>query len=235
VKAALRKLVRALPEPFRATAEAAAAAVVLDPTTWDRSHVPPPEHLEVLQYAVVDGVQVRIAYAGRDGPVTERTVHPLGLVAKASVWYLVAETEAGLRTFRVGRIRSVAMTDRPVARPEGFDLAETWRSIVDTLDERREWLRAEGLARPEAVPWLRGAFGKRIVMGEPASDGRVHVEMRSWSAQTLASELASFAELIEVLGPREVRQELARIGGELARLYAGDLGEKSALNAPART
>src|SRR5687768_3395422 len=33
-KAALRKLVRALPETFRAEAEAAAAAVVLDPTTW---------------------------------------------------------------------------------------------------------------------------------------------------------------------------------------------------------
>jgi predicted DNA-binding transcriptional regulator YafY len=236
VKAALRKLVRALPEPFRATAEAAASAVVLDPTTWDRSHVPPPEHLEVLQHAVVDAVQVRITYAGRDRPVTERTVHPLGLVAKASVWYLVAGTEAGLRTFRVGRIRSVAVTDRPVDRPEGFDLAETWRSIVDTLDERREWFRAEGLARPEAVPWLRGAFGKRVVVGEPAPDGRIRIEMRSWAAHTLASELAPFAELVEVLRPSEVRAELARIGGELANLYAGDPGEKPAVavSAPAR-
>ena len=33
-KAALRKLVRALPETFRAEAEAAQAAVVLDPTRW---------------------------------------------------------------------------------------------------------------------------------------------------------------------------------------------------------
>src|SRR5215813_6100812 len=37
VKAALRKLVRALPEPFRAEAEAAAAAVVIDPKTWDQT------------------------------------------------------------------------------------------------------------------------------------------------------------------------------------------------------
>ena len=51
IKAALRKLVRALPEPFRAEAEAAASAVVLDPTSWDRAEVPPPEHLEVLQRA----------------------------------------------------------------------------------------------------------------------------------------------------------------------------------------
>lgn len=220
VKAALRKLVRALPEPFRATAEAAASAIVLDPSSWDRTPVTPPEHLEVLQRAVVDGVQVRIVYAGRDRPVTERTIHPLGLVAKASVWYLVAGTEAGLRTFRVGRIRSVEVTDEPVERPEGFDLEETWRSIVDSLDERRVWFRAEGRARPEAVGWLRGAFGKRLSTGEPAADGRIPVELRSWSAQALAAELASFGALVEVTSPDEVRAELARIGGSLSRMYA---------------
>src|SRR5829696_731140 len=40
VKAALRKLVRALPEPFRAEAEAAASAIVLDPSSWDRADAP---------------------------------------------------------------------------------------------------------------------------------------------------------------------------------------------------
>jgi hypothetical protein len=42
---------------------------------------------------------------------------------------------------------------------------------------------------------------------------------------------------VEVLRPGEVRAELARIGGELASLYAGDLGEKPAVavSAPART
>ena len=35
VKAALRKLVRALPEGFRADAEAASGAIHVDPTSWD--------------------------------------------------------------------------------------------------------------------------------------------------------------------------------------------------------
>src|SRR5215210_7582895 len=35
VKAALRKLVRALPEPFRDSAEAASTRVVVDPVGWD--------------------------------------------------------------------------------------------------------------------------------------------------------------------------------------------------------
>ncbi len=79
-----------------------------------------------------------------------------GLVAKASVWYLVAGTDAGLRTFRLSRIRDVTVTDEPAERPEGFDLAETWKEIVDTIDERREWFRAVALADPEAVPMAPG-------------------------------------------------------------------------------
>jgi predicted DNA-binding transcriptional regulator YafY len=222
MKAALRKLVRALPEPFRAEAEAAAAAVVLDPTSWDRTSPPTPPHLEVLQRAVVDGVQVRIHYAGRDRPPSERVVHPLGLVAKASVWYLVAGTDAGLRTFRLSRIRGVDVTEDPVDRPEGYDLAATWREVVDTVDERRLGYTAIARVDPEVVPWLRSMLGTRCtVRDREGPDGdRVVVEVRSWSAHTVAAELAAFGSRAEVVDPQEVRDELARLGRELAGLYA---------------
>jgi predicted DNA-binding transcriptional regulator YafY len=219
VKAALRKLVRALPEPFRAEAEAAASAVVIDPTSWDRTHVPAPAHLEILQRAVVEGVQARIVYAAPERAESERTVHPLGLVAKASVWYLVAGTDAGMRTFRVSRIRSVALTEVPVERPDGFDLEAHWRSVVAQLDERRVTFRATARVAPEAVPWLRSAFGTRLSVRETRADGHADVEIRSWSARTLAAELAGFGSAVEVLQPSEVREELARVGAELADRY----------------
>jgi len=114
VKAALRKLVQALPATFRPGAEAAAGAVVLDPTGWDHRQLPAPDALEDLQMAVVDGVQVRLDYTRRDGAASQRVVHPLGLVVKNQVWYLIAHTDAGQRTFRVSRVRSVARTDDPV-------------------------------------------------------------------------------------------------------------------------
>jgi predicted DNA-binding transcriptional regulator YafY len=219
VKAALRKLVRALPEPFRAEAEAAASAVVIDPTSWDRTHVPAPAHLEVLQRAVVDGVQARIVYAAPERAESERTVHPLGLVAKASVWYLVAGTDAGMRTFRVSRIRSVALTEDPVERPDGFDLEEHWRSVVAELDERRVTFRATARVEAEAISWLRSAFGTRLSVRETRAHGHADVEIRSWSARTLGGELAGFGSAVEVLQPTEVREELARIGAELTDRY----------------
>jgi predicted DNA-binding transcriptional regulator YafY len=127
--------------------------VGLDPTRWDRTPIRPPEHLEELQRAVVDGVQARIVYAGRERPQSERVVHPLGLVAKAHVWYLVAGTDAGLRTFRVSSIRSLELTGDPVDRPPGFDLARTWRSIV----ELSSGAGRRALWRPSSRPSAAGS------------------------------------------------------------------------------
>lgn len=219
MKNALRKLVRALPEPMRAEAEAASSAVLLDPSSWDRTTPPPPPHLESLQKAVVDGVQVRLGYAGRDRPETVRTVHPLGLVQKAQVWYLVAGTDAGLRTFRVGRVRSVETTDEPAERPEDFDLAETWKSIVEEVDERRTTFRALVRVDDEVARWIRAAFGRRSTSGERVEDGRIELEVRGGSAESLASDLAPFGARIEVVRPRDVRTELARLGRALVDLY----------------
>ncbi len=126
-----------LPETFRAEAEKAAAAIVLDPARWGRTAPATPRHLEVLQQAVVEGVQVRLGYTDAKGAVTERTVHPLGLVSKGRIWYLLADTDAGQRTFRVWRVRSVELTDDLAHRPPDFDLHRAWQEVVERLDERR--------------------------------------------------------------------------------------------------
>ena len=150
VKAALRKLVRALPAEFRESAEAAATAVVVDPVGWDRpTRQPrPPEHLDAVQRAVVESEQIRLGYVARDGASTTRVVHPLGLATKGSSWYLVADTDAGLRTFRVDRVTAVERTGDAVVRPDGFDLDEAWGLIADEVDRRRAPLRVRALAAP---------------------------------------------------------------------------------------
>jgi predicted DNA-binding transcriptional regulator YafY len=218
-KAALRKLVQALPETFRAEAEAAASAIVLDPAGWGQTPPPPPPHLDELQRAVVAGVQVRLGYADRERTVSERTVHPLGLVAKGQVWYLIADTDAGLRTFRVGRVRSVAPTGEPVVRPDGFDLAETWAEIEARIDARRATFRTVVTVEPRAVPWLQATLGTRFEPGETTTDGRITAEVRGYAPESSAVELAAFGQYVDVVGPPEVREHLARLGAELVTRY----------------
>lgn len=223
VKAALRKLVRALPEPFRAGAEAMSTSVVVDPAGWDQVGTPrrAAPHLDAVQRAVVEGEQVTLGYVARDRASSTRVVSPLGLAAKGPVWYLVAATEAGLRTFRVDRMTSVEPTGERVERPEGFDLAEAWRLITDEVDQRRAPVRATALADPRAVGWCRAVMGTRVGVGPAGPDGRIEVELRGHSPRSLAAEVAGFGALLEILGPPEVRRELAGVAGELTRLYAG--------------
>ena len=220
-KTALRKLVQALPETFRSAAEAAAAAIVLDPAGWgDRPPADPP-HLEALQQAVVDGLQVRIGYSDRRRQQTDRTVHPLGLVEKGSVWYLVAGTQAGMRTFRLSRIQWVEVTGEPVERPPDFDLATAWQATVAAVEERRTSVRAIVHVDPLAVRSLRQQFGTGFrVVRDGLPDGRVEVEIGMPYPNRIAEQLAGWGDHVEVVSPDEIRDLLARIGSQLVARYA---------------
>jgi predicted DNA-binding transcriptional regulator YafY len=222
VKAALRKLVRALPEPLRSGAEAASTAVVVDPSGWDghaRPH-PTPPLLDAVQRAVVEGEQVTLGYVARTREPSTRVVHPLGLAAKGTTWYLVADTEAGLRTFRVDRMTAVEPTGDAVVRPEGFDLPEAWRLITDEVEQRRTPVRARALATPDTVPICRWVLGNRVQIGPTGRDGRVEVELRGQSIRSLGGEIAGLGGGLEVTEPTELRELLAEIAAELADLYA---------------
>jgi predicted DNA-binding transcriptional regulator YafY len=222
VKAALRKLVRALPETFRSDAEAASAAVVIDPADWGRSSKdrPPPQHLEAVQRAVIEGRQVTLGYVARDQAPSTRVVHPLGLATKNRAWYLVADTVAGLRTFRVDRMTSVAPTGDAVVRPDGFDLAAAWKLITAEVDAKRVPVRARGSAAIEIVGLLRMMFGTSVSIGPTDAAGRVEIEVAGASVEALAGELAGLGSGVEVREPTEVRERLGTIGAELVATYA---------------
>ena len=224
-KAALRKLVQALPETFRSEAEKAAAAIVLDPANWGGTAPSPPPHLEALQQAVIQEEQIRLGYTDARGNPSERTVDPLGLVSKGTTWYLVAGTEDGLRTFRVWRVRSVERTGARAVRPPDFDLHRTWQAIVARLDAQRELRTVRAVADPSALRWLRGHFGPRLTVGGPAAEGRVEIEVAFPSRHAEpARELSGYAEWLTVTDPPEVREHLARIGVRLVALYGGEVG-----------
>ncbi|WP_084534517.1 helix-turn-helix transcriptional regulator [Nocardia yamanashiensis] len=63
-RSALRKLLRALPQTFRAEAEAAADAVVVDPARWGAHDDQPPPLVAELQRAVVRRRRIRFEYRG---------------------------------------------------------------------------------------------------------------------------------------------------------------------------
>ncbi|MFE2251332.1 helix-turn-helix transcriptional regulator [Streptomyces lavendulae] len=223
LRTALRKLVRALPPTLRPQAEAATRAGVVDATDWSRNAVTADAaHRSALQAAVVDGIRVRLGYAGLGKPAGERTVDPLGLVAKAGVDYLVAGTESGLRTFRLSRVTSVEPTGEPVVRPPDFDLGTAWRALSGAFQDGMYAVTARARVRPDTLPLLQRFLGGRVRVGGPLPDGWTEVWVAGPAAKALAGHLAGLGAGVEVLEPPEVRQWLARIGAELLDTYPGE-------------
>lgn len=217
VKAALRKLVQALPATFRADAEAAREAVVIDPARWGERDRERPAMVRTLQRAVVRRRKVRLAYESRTGERSERLVDPLGLVDKDDVWYLVAGTPRGRRTYRVDRMIEAVTTDLPAERPPGFELSRAWREVVDEVEGKRSLTAATVLVDARFVHVLRDQFGRHCEEEATLDDGRARVRLAAPNPLMIAQQLAGWGTLIEVLEPLEVRAELARIGTELVR------------------
>jgi len=224
LKAALRKLVRALPEQFRPAAEHAATAVHIDERSWGRTapRRAAPPMLASVQQAVLDSRQLRLRYTARNDEQTERDVEPLGITNKGNSWYLVADTAAGRRSFRVDRIVSATPTGQAATRPDGFDLGEAWAVISERVDELRAPLVADVLVVQQLVGIVGFVFGTRARGNTAAVDGRVAMTIRGPSLVAMCGELGGFGAGVEVLSPPELRAALARTGRELVQLYADD-------------
>lgn len=219
VKSALRKLVRALPDTFRADAEAAAGAVVIDPTRWGERDRERPALVQVLQNAVIRRRKIRLTYASRAGGRTERLVDPWGLADKDDVWYLIAGTERGQRTFRVDRMVDAVPTDLAAERPADFDLAKTWDRVVEEMERRRSGGEATVLIDAKYLPVLRDQFGRQCMVDGPVDDGRVQLRLSAPLPVMIAQVLTGWGALVELVDSEPVRAELARLAAELAERY----------------
>ncbi len=216
---AVRKVVRALPAPFRDLAQAAASAVHVDPDRWGAR---PGERRDVvaeLRAAVVHRRELRLRYRSRQGEASERVVEPLGLVDKDGTWYLVARTGTGRRTFRADRVERAEPTGATFEPPPDLDLAHEWAVTVAAVEQQRSAVTAQVRAPARLLPVLRTHFGRHL---DDVRDDGTHVRARvgAHSVTGLAEQLAGWALHVEVLGPPEVRDELARIGAALVARHS---------------
>lgn len=223
---ALRKLGSAIPETFRADAEAASMAVKIDPGGWSSvGPLPQVPHLEPLTAAVVERRQVVLMYESpRSGP-SSRVVHPLGLVTKRSVWYLVADSDPagepdGRRTFRLDRVRGVEVLDLPVVRPVDFDLDAAWADIVTDVRTKQAGQRLRVRVQPSRLRALTWLYAGRHTVEAALGDGRTELSLFDLSDEAFAGQLAGFGAALEIVEPSsELLAELARLAGELSEIY----------------
>lgn len=209
---AFGKLMASLPVAMRAQANSIRQRLHIDTTGW-RGLTEAVDALPVVQEAVARDRRLVFHYRKPDGEQKERTVDPLGLVAKGSAWYLVANTTDGFRTFRVSRMEQPRILDQPSARPAGFDLASHWKRSTDELRESRKRYKATlgvEASMAERLAMWRCSAPRRLPTDAPAREGWVIREVEFEDEEQACFVALGLGPRAEVLAPASLRARVAR-------------------------
>ena len=222
VAAAQLKVMAALPPELRSRASRIVERFHLDAAGWFQAQEAVP-HLATLSAAVWDARAVRIRYERGGGPV-ERTVGPLGIVLKGGVWYVIGATDGQIRTYRASRVVEATLTDEPVVRPDGFDLAAYWTESSAAYE--RDAPTVEVVVRIAAdQAWrIADVYGRATLdaaerLDDPDPDGWLRLRLRvSWPDE-VANRLLSIGPRLEVLEPADVRERVIAIADRVVARY----------------
>jgi len=217
--AALIKLLASLPVRSRRDVECARERLHIDGAGWYQSGEAFPL-LSALQEAVWLERQVQMEYQKADGSTVERLVHPLGLVAKGSVWYLVAWAESGGRSYRVSRVQAACVTAMPCVRPPGFDLAAFWEQSVAELKANVPRYPATVRVAPDLLARLRRSRSPRVEQEDgPDAQGRVTLSLMFEVEGEACDFILRLGAGAEVLEPSALRARVSEFAASIAAVY----------------
>ena len=223
--AARLKVLAALPPELRSRASRLVERFHLDVTGWFQTGDDAPL-LPDLSAAVWDNRQVDAVYE-RNHQLVERRLKPLGLVLKAGIWYLVADSDGQYRTYRVARFRRATVSNERFARPSDFELAAYWTESTAAYEENAERLEVTLRISPSAMHALADIAGsaalraaERITLPGGDPDGWETLRLRMDWPSEVAARLVALGADAEVLEPAELRPEIAAIARRVVERYS---------------
>jgi len=221
---AMRKVVDALPESYRATAAGVAERLLIDPETDLLSRrlvaeeVPDPIAPEVRR-AVFAGHKLRIHYAAVDQTPQWRTVDPIGLVTVRDQGYLLATRSGADRTYRLSRVLAAEELTEPAQRPDRVDLDRAWqeRSVQFRTggDQVTVLVRVDPARREDLV-----GTALAVRAEEADADGWLRLEVTFQDSRHAEWALWQLATNAEALAPQWLRTALRNRAAAIATGYS---------------
>ncbi|MDX3527160.1 YafY family protein [Streptomyces sp. ID05-39B] len=229
--AAQLKVRAALPAELREHADRISGRFHLDAPGWYAGAEEAP-YLPAVADAVWNNRVLDIAYRRWRTPTdVDRRLEPYGLVLKAGRWYVVAGP--GPRTFRVDQILRLTVSGERFVRPDDLDLAAYWTEYQRDFHERLHTAEAmvrlaPGVTLARARPVAESAGEGAAEGAEADADGWTVVTVPIESVERAHDEFLGLGAGVEVLGPPELRERLARTVTTLAERYRGAPGDSYA-------
>ncbi len=231
LKAALLKLSAALPEARRHDEEHIRQRIYLDSTNWFQGEDAVP-HLQTIYRAVWDDRKVAITLRLQFGAFLqtqiEQVIAPYGLVAKASVWHIVAARHDAarddqLRVYRAADVIEARLLDKTFTRCADFDLVEFWQKWCDGVEQDRSrydvTLRLAAHFAPQAHHYLGKHVRAAIEQATPDEQGRVQIVVPFESLEEARARCLSLGYAVEVLEPEALRLSVIDYAEQILKRY----------------
>jgi predicted DNA-binding transcriptional regulator YafY len=188
-----------------------------------------PKNYSLIAQALLQGKQVRASYRGaHDKDARELVLHPLGLILRAPVLYLVATTwhYQDVRLFALHRFTQVELLDQAVEPPPGFDLDEQIRLGLADFGQRIEPIEIELRVSQDLADYLeetpltvRDSSQQSTQRMTDDGDGWYRLQAQVNDTWQLRWWILSQGEKVEVISPPGLRQEIASTVRQAAARY----------------
>ncbi|MNO55993.1 HTH domain protein [compost metagenome] len=216
---AYEKLLASSPSAIRKNAEITRQRIHIDGVGWHKSGESFP-WLPIVQESVWSGQSLEIVYKKDDAAVS-RIVHPLGLVAKRNVWYMVAESEGIPRTYRISRLIEARLLNDSFERPEEFDLASYWEQ--STLQFKSQLPKYPAVVRIHESRLSRIKQERYVkalqISPEPDEAGYIKADLEFQTLESACEIILSCSRDVEVLEPLELRERVIAEAASICSLY----------------
>lgn len=210
------KLLAAVAPAAREQAEHARQRIHVDPDLyWEPTASNPAPLLRHLMAASWDDHVVDLRYGS--GAAISR-VGPLGLVRKGARWYLIAQAEDEVRTYRVSRIHDLTTTDATFSRPSDFDLAAHWRKSQQAYARRFGSYPVRLRLRGEALTRAGWAYARSKTLSEPNGEGWVDAEFDTEDWDGAIGLVGSLGADLIVIAPDRLRRAAVSNAARLLEL-----------------
>lgn len=179
--------------------------------------------ISVIYEALLDGKQFNGCYRRRDGKAVDYDIHPLGLVFRESVVYLVATLwdYQEVRQLALHRFSACTLLNRPATVPADFRLDTYIQSgAFEYKQGDGKPLKLVALFAQGAAYHLRETrLSEDQVIEETGDDEWVRVTASVLNTQQLRWWLLGFGAYVQVLEPLALREEFAGVSEEMRSLY----------------
>lgn len=171
---------------------------------------------DALFDAATRRVPVRFDYRARNAEVTSRHVQPWGLISWRDRWYL-GGFDVDRQAPRIFRLSRIDGDVAPSGEPGSYDVPSDvdMRSVAAAMFEE-----PRTTAKVRVAAGRGQALRRRAVASRSAGDGFDELDIRYWSIDDLARDIASYAEDAHAVSPPQLRDaviaQLRAAAGESA-------------------